>query len=130
MTVSLTEFTFKKQEKLCSTKQLNLLFEKGKGFYQTPLRLIYLETNQPQIFPVQIVITVSKRNFKKAVDRNRIKRLIRENYRLNKAILYQHLQQKNKKIFIGIIYTGKEMPEFDNIKSALLKGIEKLIQSV
>ena len=130
MPPTLTAYTFNKQEKLCSAKQLDILFERGKGFYQSPLRLVYLEANQPQIFPAQIVITVSKRNFKKAVDRNRIKRLIRENYRLNKSLLYEHLQAKNKNILLGVIFTGKELPEFEEIKLSLVKGLQKLITLV
>jgi ribonuclease P protein component len=130
MTLNLLAPTFTKQEKLCSTKQLDLLFEKGKGFYVSPFRFVFIETEQNQLFPAQIVVSVSKRNFKKAVDRNRIKRLIRENYRLNKSNIYQHLHSKNKNIHLGIIFICKELPDFEITKSALQKGIEKLITLV
>ncbi|MFM2224465.1 MAG: hypothetical protein RJA07_667 [Bacteroidota bacterium] len=130
MPVNLSAHTFTKQEKLCSPKQLDVLFEKGKSFYQTPVRFVFFETEQLQPFPVQIVVSVSKRNFKKAVDRNRIKRLIRENYRLNKSNLYQHLHLKNKNILLAITYIGKDLPEFAIIETSITKGLQKLITLV
>jgi ribonuclease P protein component len=130
MPVNLSAHTFTKQEKLCSPKQLDVLFEKGKSFYQTPVRFVFFETEQLQPFPVQIVVSVSKRNFKKAVDRNRIKRLIRENYRLNKSNLYQHLHLKNKNILLAITYIGKDLPEFAIIETSIIKGLQKLITLV
>ncbi|MFM2048945.1 MAG: hypothetical protein RI955_1493 [Bacteroidota bacterium] len=130
MPVNLLAHTFTKQEKLCSPKQLDILFEKGKSFYQTPVRFVFFETEQLQPFPAQIVVSVSKRNFKKAVDRNRIKRLIRENYRLNKSNLYQHLHLKNKNILLAITYIGKDLPEFAIIETSITKGLQKLITLV
>ncbi|MEY4877278.1 MAG: hypothetical protein RL708_2428 [Bacteroidota bacterium] len=130
MPVNLSAHTFTKQEKLCSPKQLDVLFEKGKSFYQTPVRFVFFETEQLQPFPVQIVVSVSKRNFKKAVDRNRIKRLIRENYRLNKSNLYQHLHLKNKNILLAITFIGKDLPEFAIIETSIIKGLQKLITLV
>jgi ribonuclease P protein component len=130
MPINLSAHTFTKHEKLCSLKQLDELFEAGKGFYQSPFRFVYLQTDYPQAFPVKVVISVAKRNFKKAVDRNRIKRLIRENYRLLKPELYEHLNHQNKNYLLGIIFTGKQMPEFEEVKIGIDKGLKKLTQMI
>jgi ribonuclease P protein component len=130
MPINLSAHTFTKHEKLCSIKQLDALFEAGKGFFQTPFRFVYLQTDYPQPFPIKVVISVSKRNFKKAVDRNRIKRLIRENYRMLKPDLYEHLQAQNKNYLLAIIFTGKQLPEFIDVKNGLDIGFKKLIQLI
>ena len=75
-------FTFGKPEKLKSRKLIGKLFEDGKSVKKFPVRLVYLQTNHTSDFPVQAGFSVPKRNFKRAVDRNRIKRLIRESFRI------------------------------------------------
>ena len=80
-------FTYSKDEKLKKRKLIKELFDNGKAATVFPLRVIYLKKDHNGNFPVQTGVSVSKRNFKRAVDRNRIKRLMREAYRLNKHIL-------------------------------------------
>ncbi len=99
------QFTYKKQEKLKSKKLIKLLFEEGKKTSVFPIMLLYLQVEHDSNYLVQAGVTVSKKNFKSAVDRNRIKRLLRETYRLNKPFLYEKLE--NKYIFM-FIYLGKE----------------------
>lgn len=94
-----------------------------------PLRVIYLETEQ-QLTPLQAGFTVNKRNFKKAVDRNRIKRLMRESYRLQKNNLKNELAKSNKTLALFFIYTGKELPCYQEIfekTGNVLAKIEKAI---
>ena len=81
--------TFRKAERLCSKKRIEELFSNGRSLSAYPLRAIY-EVHDQDLAPVQVLISVSKRHFKYAVDRNRLKRCIREAYRLNKHILLQH----------------------------------------
>ena len=97
------------------------LFSEGKTIAAYPIRAIYLFTSSPQ--PLQAGFTVSSKNFKKAVDRNRIKRLMREAYRLQKTELHDKLVAGEKSLIIFFIYTGKELSDqatvYAKISSAL-----------
>lgn len=86
----------------------------------------------PEGIPAQVGFAVSKRNFKKAVDRNRIKRLMREAYRLQKEILYSGLRSEKKSLAILVVYQPKSLPEFRSIhdKTALyLSQLAGIMQS-
>ncbi len=84
------DFTFKRAERLKSRKVIEQLFKQGQSFAQYPLRIVWVEMAEPRSeFPAQFALSVSKKKFKRAVDRNRIRRLVREAYRLNKHVLYR-----------------------------------------
>jgi len=93
------------------------------------LRIIYVQTEN-QKFSLQAGFTVSSRNFKKAVDRNRIKRLTRETYRLQKNQLQNQLQENHKSLAVFFIYTGKELPEYLELFEKVKIALEKLGQTV
>ena len=112
--------TFKKSERLHKKKQIKELFDKGSSFYLYPFKVLHL-ANPEQLDYHQILITVSKRNFKKAVDRNLLKRRIREAYRLNK-----HNIHTNQNLLIAYIYTSKEILTFAEIQKKLILAIERL----
>jgi len=99
-----------KTERLKSRKAIDLLFEKGKSFSQSPVKVIWL----PQVPEkgLQAGFTVSSRHFKKATHRNRVKRLLRECYRLQKNELKLTLQQQRNGLFLFFIYQGVDMPGF------------------
>ncbi len=82
-------FSFKKEERLCSKKIIDKLFSEGESFLVFPLKFVFLKTSLPSKFPVQTGFSVGKRTFKKAVQRNLIKRKMRETYRLNKHNFYR-----------------------------------------
>ena len=88
----LMKHTLGKEERLKSKKLIESLYQKGSSVKVFPLRMIFLQTAHTSNFPAQVGISVAKRNFKLAVDRNRIKRLMRESYRLQKGIVYNHLE--------------------------------------
>ena len=116
--------TFKKEERLFSKKVIDKLFADGKSIFVFPLKIVYLETSLSSGSKVQAAFTVPKRNFKKAVQRNLIRRRIREAYRLNKTTFYRELGEKQVALFF--IYTGKTTADYLVIDTAIKKGLRKL----
>lgn len=121
--------TFNKQEKLKSRKLIEQLFSGGKAVSAHPLRLIYFTPEQPMETPVQVGVSTSTRNFKKAVDRNRIKRLLREAYRLNKSELLIYAATNNLQLAAFIIYTDKVLPDFKTVNEKMQLILSKLIKA-
>jgi ribonuclease P protein component len=120
-------YTFKKEERLCSKKLLEELFHNGSSFLLYPFRITWLPSALHTDFPVQVVINVSKRRFKRATDRNLLKRRIREAYRLNKEeVLYSFLKGNNLQILLSINYVGKEIADYILIEKKLKTALEKL----
>ncbi len=98
-------YTLGKEERLKSKKLIEKLYASGNSVKTFPLRMIYLQIEHTSDFPCQVGVSVPKRNFKLAVDRNRIKRLMRETYRLQKQLVYENL---DKPYIFMISYLGKE----------------------
>lgn len=123
------QFTLGKNERLKSRKQIEQLFSNGKSFNSSSFRVYYLfskpNTHDSKL-TTQFGVGVSGKNFKKAVDRNRIKRLTREAYRLQKLGLQQKLKEKNLLLNIFFIYTDKELPDFNLVKGKLAVALKKL----
>ena len=119
MTLPATRFTFTKDERLSSRKIIAELFEKGTSFVVVPFRLIWMETILPSDFPVQVVFSVPAQNFRKAVDRNRIKRQLREVYRKNKSTVYALLKKEQTQCAIMIVFSGKTKLSFEEIEKKL-----------
>ena len=109
-------YTFKKAERLSKEKTIQELFTKGSSFYLYPFKVVYLPVLDPSATQPQVLISVSSRNFARAVDRNLIKRRVREAYRLQKEII----QGGSKKGTFAFVYTSKSSLTFDEIKSKLL----------
>jgi ribonuclease P protein component len=122
------QFTLGKKERLKSRKQIEQLFSKGKSFPLTPFRIYYmvrpLITNSSS--SLQFGAGVSGKNFKRAVDRNRIKRLIREAYRLQKTQLQEATMEKKLQLNIFFIYTSRELPVFNIVKEKVSVILNKL----
>jgi ribonuclease P protein component len=110
-------YTFKKEERLCNKKLIEELFHSGSSFLLYPFRIVWLKHALPVEVPVQVVINVPKRRFKKAVHRNLLKRRIREVYRLNKSTgLYSFLQSYSGQMLLGVHYVGKDIASYELIE--------------
>ncbi|HZK94282.1 MAG TPA: ribonuclease P protein component [Prolixibacteraceae bacterium] len=122
----MTAYTFRKEEKLCSQKIIGEIFLSGTSFLCYPLKVVWKYEELHTSFPAQVVFSVPKRLFKKAHDRNLIKRQLREVYRYQKQELYQSLESNNRKIAMMIVYIAKEELEFGQIEGAMTKVVAKL----
>jgi len=98
-------FSFRKDEILRKKKLIDRLFAEGSSFFIYPFKIFYLPSPLETQFPAQIMISVGKKAFRHAVDRNRIRRQIREVYRQNKHVFYDHLTGQQKQCILAIIYT-------------------------
>ena len=120
--------TFKKEERLTSKKSFELLFNKGKSFALPPYRFVWIKAEASD--PVKLGISVPKKSFAKSVERNRIKRRIREAYRKNKHSLYELLKKKNLSIDLMILYTAKTELEYKEIEGKMIVSLLKLSEQI
>ncbi|NJX13986.1 ribonuclease P protein component [Tamlana crocina] len=121
------KFTYGKKEKLKSKKLIDQLFTEGKSVSAFPLRLVYLSTTFDDDVMAKTGVSVSKRNFKTAVARNRIKRLLREAYRLNKGQYFNNLTTPHA---FMILYIGKEKPSFDQVEKRMNQLFTKFLNKI
>lgn len=117
-------FTFGKEEKLKSKKQIEQLFAEGKIVKDFPILMKFLKTDVND-FPIKVAFSVPKKNFKLAVDRNRIKRLLRETYRLNKHMLLNNVADKYVVMFI---YTDKKEWSYTELEEKMIAVLNKFIK--
>ena len=115
------KYTFRKEERLSKDKLIQELFDKGSSFYLFPFKVFFMPNPDGAVPFHQVVISVSKRNFKRAVDRNLIKRRMREAYRLNKDLL-----PVRNKLLIAYIYSVKDILPSVQIHERLVKTFKKL----
>ncbi|WP_166959856.1 ribonuclease P protein component [Yeosuana marina] len=121
------KLTFSKKEKLKSKILIEQLFTEGKSVSAYPLRLVYMPADLKDDALFKTGVSVSKRNFKRAVDRNRIKRLMRESFRLHK---HDYINNMSVPYAFMILYIGKEKPSFDQVESKMTLLFEKFSNKV
>ncbi len=121
------EFTLNKNERLCSQKTIGDLFTSGESFLAYPLKVVFLKTEFPETDPVQAAFAVSKRNFKRAVKRNLLKRRMREAYRLHKPGFYAEIAEKNHHLAVMFVFIGKDVAEFSQIEKSMVSAFKKML---
>lgn len=124
------EFSLGKNYKLCSKVIIDDLFESGKTIKSFPLIAITKTVEFNDNTPFKIVFSAPKRNFKKAVQRNRIKRICREAVRLNKSILESYLNQNNKQLALFLVYSSKDELNSKQLEKKVIKLFNEIIKSL
>lgn len=121
------DFSFPKKEKLKGKKLIEQLFKKGESLSGFPLRLFFLKIDAPTDVKIKTGVAVPKKNFKSAVKRNRIKRLLRESYRLNKHLVFNN--SEGSFAFL-ILYLGKEMPDYQKVEKSMQIVLQKFLKKI
>lgn len=116
---------YPKYEKLKSKTTIDVLFSEGKTVAKYPLRLVYVPLNEVETHSIKIGVSVSKKHFKRAVDRNYFKRVLRETYRLNKQLLLKNCKQSYAIMFF---YQTKDRLPYEEINLKTIQLFQKFIE--
>jgi len=122
--------SFPKSEHLCGEIRITRLFTQGDAFIAYPLRVVYLLEQKKDKESVNVMVSVPKKRFKRAVKRNRLKRLMREAYRLNKQNLWEKLEEKQLQIHIAFNYVSNDELDFASIEKKMKVALERIIEKV
>ncbi|MEZ4809802.1 MAG: ribonuclease P protein component [Allomuricauda sp.] len=119
------KYTFPKREKLKSKKLFEFLFAEGKSIHVFPIKLLYLGSTFDDGCKIKVGVAVPKKRFKNAVARNRIKRLLREAYRLNKSLVFNNIEGNFAFLFL---YLGDKMPNYGEVDTAMKQALEAFLK--
>lgn len=121
------DFSFSKKERLTERRTIKALFECETSFAHYPFRVYYMVGDDHSDQPLRAAVSVSKRIYKRAVDRNRLKRLTREAWRMNKGRLHSAMVQRNTSLVLMLVYTSAEMHDFSFISNKTREVVSKLL---
>ena len=118
-------FTFTKEERVTGDRRIETLFARGRSFMAYPFKVVFLENecSFPVSFPISVLITVPKRRIRSAVKRNRLKRLTREAYRLNKHRMEGPMSQIDRHVDIAFVYVKDDVPDYSLVEKGIRKAL-------
>jgi len=119
--------TFRKHEHLCNISDIDRLFKTGNAVFKYPVKMLWLPTDCEKTPCIKVLLSVPKRNFRHAVDRNKIKRLLRECYRKNKYIAMEGLNGKS--CHLAFIYAGKEIVDINSLEPIIIQLLQRLVSA-
>jgi len=122
--------TFNRKERLKSGRVIKSLFSSGKSFLVHPFKVNWQIREEKGNYPARMMISISKKNFRKAADRNHMKRLCREAYRKNKHELFEFLEEKDIHCDFSMIYIGREAEGYSYIEKKIIILIKRLISEL
>jgi len=122
--------SFSKSEHLCGDKRIAKLFTQGEAFIAYPMRVMYLIEPKKDVEFASVLVSVPKKRFKRAVKRNRLKRLMREAYRLNKQIIAEKLDEKQLQIHLAFNYVSDDVLDFAAIDKKMKIALQKIIDKI
>ena len=122
--------SFSKPEHLCGEKRITRLFTQGDAFITYPLRVVYILEPVRDTVPSSVLVSVPKKRFKRAVKRNRLKRLMREAYRLNKTTLIEKLEEKQLQVHIAFNYVSDDELDFAAVEKKMKLSLQKLVDRI
>lgn len=123
---NINNYKFRKEEKIVGENRINSLFIEGKSFVAFPLRVVYLKTELSLSSPISVLVSVPKKRIKSAVKRNRIKRQVREAYRLNKHYLEAVTESIDHHLDIAFVFVREELMEYSIIEKGMRKGLTEI----
>jgi len=119
--------TFRENEHLKLKRRIDLLFTRGKSKSYDCIRMVYLFGNEELEAPVQVLFSVPKSLFRRAVDRNLLKRRMREAYRLNKGIIIDRLDAKNTNLMVAFLYISRSIVSYQNIETGMVRLLDGIL---
>jgi len=122
--------SFAKPEHLCGDKRIGRLFTQGEAFIVYPLRVVYLIEPKRDAGAASVMVSVPKKRFKRAVKRNRLKRLMREAYRLNKQELVEKLNEKHLQVHVAFNYVSDAELDFATIEKKMKVALQRLVEKI
>jgi len=123
---NINNYKFRKGEKIVGENRIDSLFIEGKSFVAFPLRVVYLKTELSLSSPISVLVSVPKKRIKSAVKRNRIKRQVREAYRLNKHYLEAVTESIDHHLDIAFVFVREELMEYSIIEKGMRKGLTEI----
>ena len=118
-----------KYERICKENDIQALFDKGAGVSVYPYRVIYLfRHDESHPVTVRLLVSVSKKRFHHAVKRNRVKRLMREAWRRNKAPLYEICERDNISVDVALVYTATVIHSYEEMLAKTQKAVQEIVR--